>query len=79
MIGARAEARPRPGRGRLVFEPCRIPGSILESFGGTGENALFFAGRAYEVLGIDFRDEPIIRARAGANADWRNESRWIRC
>ena len=34
----------------------RITGSILDAGCGTGENALFFAGRGHKVTGIDFLD-----------------------
>ena len=41
----------------------RITGSVLDAGCGTGENALFFAGRGRRVTGIDFLEEPIRRAR----------------
>jgi SAM-dependent methyltransferase len=41
----------------------RITGSILDAGCGTGENALYFAGRGCQVTGIDFLKEPIRRAR----------------
>jgi cyclopropane fatty-acyl-phospholipid synthase-like methyltransferase len=41
----------------------QITGSILDSGCGTGENALFFANRGHQVLGIDFLEEPIKRAK----------------
>ena len=44
----------------------RIAGSILDAGCGTGENALFFAGRGHKVTGIDFLAEPIERARRKA-------------
>src|SRR6266446_258064 len=44
----------------------RITGSILDAGCGTGENALFFASRGRKVTGIDFLEEPIIRARRKA-------------
>src|ERR1700732_4402443 len=44
----------------------QITGSILDAGCGTGENALFFAGRGHKVTGIDFLDEPITRARRKA-------------
>ena len=37
-------------------------GRILDAGCGTGDNALFFAQRGHEVLGIDFLDEAISRA-----------------
>jgi len=44
----------------------QIAGSILDSGCGTGENALFFADRGHEVMGIDFLEEPIDRAKRKA-------------
>ena len=41
----------------------RVTGAILDAGCGTGENALFFAGRGHAVLGIDFLDRPIEEAR----------------
>ena len=43
-----------------------IRGSILDAGCGTGENALFFAQRGHQVTGIDFLEEPILRARRKA-------------
>jgi 2-polyprenyl-3-methyl-5-hydroxy-6-metoxy-1,4-benzoquinol methylase len=45
----------------------RISGSILDAGCGTGDTALFLAGRGHKVTGIDFLEEPIKRARAKAN------------
>ena len=50
----------------LIDVAGRIAGSILDAGCGTGENALFFAGRGHEVTGIDFLPEPIERARRKA-------------
>src|SRR5437763_5784251 len=47
----------------LVDVADRIAGSVPDAGCGTGENALFFAGRGYQVTGIDFLEEPIRRAR----------------
>ena len=47
----------------IVEVADQIKGSILDAGCGTGENALFFAGRGYKVTGIDFLGEPIDRAR----------------
>ncbi len=44
----------------------RIAGSVLDAGCGTGENALYFAGRGCKATGIDFLDEPIQRARRKA-------------
>jgi len=44
----------------------RIAGSVLDAGCGTGDNALFFAGRGCLVTGIDFLEEPIRRARQKA-------------
>ena len=43
-----------------------ITGSILDAGCGTGENALYFAGRGCRVTGIDFLEEPIQRAQRKA-------------
>jgi SAM-dependent methyltransferase len=40
----------------------RIAGSVLDAGCGTGENALYFAGRGCTVTGIDFLEEPITRS-----------------
>jgi cyclopropane fatty-acyl-phospholipid synthase-like methyltransferase len=44
----------------------QITGSILDAGCGTGDNALFLAGRGCEVMGIDFLQEPIKRAKLKA-------------
>ncbi|APW59493.1 class I SAM-dependent methyltransferase [Paludisphaera borealis] len=44
----------------------QITGAVLDAGCGTGENALFFAGRGCKVTGIDFLAEPIERARRKA-------------
>jgi cyclopropane fatty-acyl-phospholipid synthase-like methyltransferase len=44
----------------------RITGSILDPGCGTGENALFFASRGHKVMGLDFLEEPIRRAKQKA-------------
>jgi SAM-dependent methyltransferase len=44
----------------------RITGSILDAGCGTGDTALFFASRGHKVIGIDFLDEPIKRAKRKA-------------
>src|SRR6516225_8149095 len=56
------------GRLQQVFLDVadRITGSVLDAGCGTGENALFFAGRGHKVTGIDFLEEPIRRARRKA-------------
>ncbi len=45
----------------------RITGSVLDSGCGSGENALFLAGRGQKVTGIDFLDEPVKWARQKAD------------
>jgi SAM-dependent methyltransferase len=50
----------------LLAVADRITGSVLDSGCGTGENALYFAGRGQKVTGIDFLAEPIQRAKAKA-------------
>lgn len=41
----------------------QITGSVLDAGCGTGDNALFLAGRGDQVTGIDFLAEPIKRAK----------------
>jgi cyclopropane fatty-acyl-phospholipid synthase-like methyltransferase len=41
----------------------RITGSILDAGCGTGDTALFLAGRSHQVTGIDFLEVPIERAK----------------
>ncbi len=56
------------GRPQPVFLGVadRITGSVLDAGCGTGENALYLAGRGHQVTGIDFLEEPIRRARQKA-------------
>jgi cyclopropane fatty-acyl-phospholipid synthase-like methyltransferase len=56
------------GRPQHVFVDVahRLSGSILDAGCGTGETALFFAGRGHVVTGIDFLEEPIQRAKRKA-------------
>jgi SAM-dependent methyltransferase len=44
----------------------RITGSVLDVGCGTGDSAIYFAGRGCAVTGIDFLAEPIRRARQKA-------------
>jgi SAM-dependent methyltransferase len=44
----------------------RITGPVLDAGCGTGEHALFLAARGLRVIGIDFVDEALRRARAKA-------------
>src|SRR6267154_2683830 len=44
----------------------QISGTLLDSGCGTGDTALFFAGRGCQVTGIDFLEEPIRRAKQKA-------------
>src|SRR3954452_18454221 len=44
----------------------RIAGSVLDAGCGTGDTALFFAGRGCQVTGIDFIEEAIHRAKRKA-------------
>jgi cyclopropane fatty-acyl-phospholipid synthase-like methyltransferase len=44
----------------------RITGSVLDAGCGTGDTALFLAGRGCKLTGIDFLDVPIHRARQKA-------------
>jgi len=45
----------------------QISGSILDAGCGTGDTALFLAGRGNRVTGIDFLEEPILRAKRKAD------------
>lgn len=56
---------PRPQKA-FVDAADQITGSILDAGCGTGENALFFAGRGHTVTGIDYLEEPIRRAKRKA-------------
>src|SRR4051812_20618610 len=55
----------RPQRA-FVEVADRVTGAVLDAGCGTGENALFFAGRGHPVLGIDFLEHPIQEARRKA-------------
>jgi SAM-dependent methyltransferase len=44
----------------------RVSGPVLDAGCGTGEHALFFATRGHRVIGIDFVEEALRRARAKA-------------
>jgi cyclopropane fatty-acyl-phospholipid synthase-like methyltransferase len=44
----------------------QISGSILDAGCGTGDNALFLAGRGNKVMGIDFLEWPIYNAKRKA-------------
>lgn len=55
----------RPQRAFVAIAD-QVTGEILDSGCGTGENALFFAGRGHSVLGIDFLEGPIQQARQKA-------------
>src|SRR5579862_7145975 len=56
------------GKPQQVFVDVadQVTGSILDAGCGTGENALFFAGKKQGVTGIDYLDEPIRQARQKA-------------
>ena len=54
----------------------QISGALLDSGCGTGDAALFFAGRGCQVTGIDFLDEPINRARRKA-AERKSTARFL--
>jgi cyclopropane fatty-acyl-phospholipid synthase-like methyltransferase len=53
------------GRPQKAFTDVadRVAGSVLDAGCGTGEHALFFARRGHRVMGIDFLEEPIKRAK----------------
>jgi SAM-dependent methyltransferase len=56
-------AGPQP---ELAAVADQISGSILDAGCGTGENALFFAGRGHKVTGIDYLPVAIERANRKA-------------
>src|SRR5580765_5387892 len=51
----------------FVVVAGQIKGTVLDAGCGTGENALFFAGKGCQVTGIDFLEEPIRRAKQKAS------------
>jgi cyclopropane fatty-acyl-phospholipid synthase-like methyltransferase len=64
-------AKPAPwdiGKPQPTFAAVadRVTGPVLDAGCGTGEHALFFAARGYRVVGIDFVEEAILRARTKA-------------
>jgi SAM-dependent methyltransferase len=64
--------KPQPA---FVEVADRVTGAVLDAGCGTGENALFFAGRGHSVLGIDFLERPLQEARRkaqerGVNAEF---------
>jgi len=55
----------RPQRD-LVAIADRVKSPVLDAGCGTGEHALFLASRGHQVIGIDFVEEAVRRARAKA-------------
>jgi SAM-dependent methyltransferase len=53
---------------RALEERGAITGPVLDAGCGTGQNALFLAGRGYEVIAVDAAPTAIARARAKAEA-----------
>jgi len=53
-------------QGTFAAAVDRVSGSVLDAGCGTGEHALFFAARGHRVIGIDFVEEAIRRARVKA-------------
>ena len=53
-------------QGQFVAIADRVTSPVLDPGCGTGEHALFLAGRGHRVIGIDFVEEAIRRARAKA-------------
>jgi SAM-dependent methyltransferase len=53
-------------QGPFVAAADRVAGPVLDAGCGTGEHALFFGARGHRVVGIDFVDEAIRRARRKA-------------
>ena len=58
--------RPQPAFERLA--DAGLVGPVLDAGCGTGENALFFAARGFEVVGVDAVEAAIVAARAKAEA-----------
>ena len=50
-------------QGAFAAVADRVTSPVLDAGCGTGEHALFFAARGHQVVGIDFVDEAIRRAR----------------
>jgi cyclopropane fatty-acyl-phospholipid synthase-like methyltransferase len=46
----------------------KVTGAVLDAGCGTGEHALYFAGKGCQVTGIDFVEEALARARTKAAA-----------
>jgi SAM-dependent methyltransferase len=64
-------ARPAPwdiGKPQRAFVAVadQVTGPVLDAGCGTGEHALFFAARGHRVIGIDFVEEALRRARVKA-------------
>src|SRR5262249_46309768 len=55
--------RPQPA---FVDAAEQVRGAVLDAGCGTGEHALFFAGRGLQATGIDYLEEPIRRAQRKA-------------
>ena len=53
-------------QGQLVAIADRVTSPVLDAGCGTGEHALLLAGRGHRVVGIDFVEEAVRRARAKA-------------
>ena len=53
-------------QGPFAAAADQVTGPVLDAGCGTGENALFFAARGHRVIGIDFVEEVIRRARRKA-------------
>jgi SAM-dependent methyltransferase len=57
--------RPQPAFERVAGDGL-VAGPVLDAGCGTGENALFFAARGLEVVGVDAVDAAVAAARAKA-------------
>src|SRR5262245_48947671 len=53
-------------QGQFTAVADRVVGPVLDAGCGTGEHALYFASRGLRVVGIDFVEEAVRRARAKA-------------
>ena len=53
---------------QIVADAGLVTGPVLDAGCGTGENALFFAARGFEVVGVDAVEAAVEAARAKAHA-----------
>ena len=56
--------RPKPP---FVEIADQVLGPVLDAGCGTGDNSIYFASRGLQVIGIDFVEEAILKAKSKAN------------